>query len=55
MRKKYGVYPGVEIPAILDGPDVLDAGDVVEGVVGEGLATGSWGASAHGGTFCATG
>ena len=30
-----------ETAVIADGPEVLDAGDVVKGVVGDGLATGS--------------
>jgi hypothetical protein len=33
MRKKYGVDPGVERAFTPDEPDVLDAGDAVEGAI----------------------
>jgi hypothetical protein len=35
-----GLTPGLVKAYTPDGPDVLDGGDVVEGVVGEGLASG---------------
>jgi hypothetical protein len=41
MRKKYGVDPGVETPITSDEPGVLDGDGVVEGVVGDGLVSGS--------------
>ena len=39
--KKYGTYPREETPLTPDGLDVLDAGDVVEGVGVDRLASGS--------------
>ena len=35
-----GSTPGVKTPLTPDEPDVLDGGDRVEGVVGDGLASG---------------
>jgi hypothetical protein len=32
-----GPTPGIETPVTLDGPDVLDGGDGVEGLVGDAL------------------
>jgi len=37
FQNKYGAYPGVETPITPDEPDVLDAGDVVEGLGVGGL------------------
>jgi hypothetical protein len=40
-RKKYGAHPWVESPNTPDGPDLLDAGDGVEGVGGGWPGVGS--------------
>jgi hypothetical protein len=36
-----GAYSGVESPITPDGPDVLGGGEGVEGVVGDGVVSGS--------------
>ena len=41
LWKKYGPIGGYQETSVIPGePDVLDGGDVVEGVVGDGLASG---------------
>jgi hypothetical protein len=40
MRKKYGVYPGLETPLTPDEPDVLAAGGSLKENVGEPLMLG---------------
>jgi hypothetical protein len=39
LWKKYGVLGGQEASVIPVEPDVLDAGDAVEGLAGDGLAS----------------